>query len=38
MAITGVNAKYVSDGEVMIGSLDDPDLIPGSHITLDDDS
>src|SRR5262249_54620159 len=38
MAITGVDAKYVSDGEIMIGSLDYPDLISGLHITLDDHS
>jgi hypothetical protein len=37
-AITGVDAKYVSDGEIMIGSLDHPDLIPGPHITFDDQS
>jgi hypothetical protein len=36
MAITGVDAKYVSDGEIMIGSLDYPNLISGLHITLDD--
>jgi hypothetical protein len=35
-AITGVDAKYISDGEIMIGSLDYPDLISGAHITLDD--
>jgi hypothetical protein len=34
MAITGVNAKYISDGEIMIGSLDYLDLISGPHITL----
>jgi len=38
MAITGVDAEYMSNGEIMIGSLDDPDLISGSHITLNDDS
>src|SRR5205823_4649780 len=36
IAITGVDAKYISDGEIMIGSLDYPDLISGTHITLDD--
>src|SRR5207248_1455208 len=36
LAITGVDAKYVSAGEVMIGPLDHPDLIPGPHLTLDD--
>ena len=30
IAITGVDAKYISDGEIMIGSLDDPDLISGA--------
>jgi|SRR5262245_2471932 len=38
MAITGVDAKYMSNGEIMIGSLDHPDLISGPHIALDDDS
>src|SRR5215813_70942 len=31
-----VDAKYISDGEIMIGSLDYPDLISGAHIALDD--
>src|SRR5262245_8782471 len=31
-----VDAKYISDGEIMIGSLDYSDLITGAHITLDD--
>jgi hypothetical protein len=35
IAITGVDAKYISDGEIMIGSLDYPDLVSGAHITLD---
>jgi hypothetical protein len=38
MAIPGVDAKYISNGEIMIGSLDHPDLISGPHIALDDDS
>jgi hypothetical protein len=38
LAITGVDAKDVSDGETMVGPLDDLDLIPGPHLTLDDDS
>jgi hypothetical protein len=38
MAITGVDAEYMSNGEIMIGSLDYPDLISGTHISLDDDS
>src|SRR4029453_1834310 len=36
IAIMGVDAKYISNGEIMIGSLDYPDLISGTHITLDD--
>src|SRR5262249_6128382 len=36
LAITGVDAKYVSDGEIMIGPLDYPDLISGRHIPFDD--
>jgi hypothetical protein len=36
IAITGVDAKYISDGEIMIGSFDYPDLISGPHTTLDD--
>jgi hypothetical protein len=38
MAIPGVDAKYISNGEIMIGSLDHPDLISGPYIALDDDS
>ena len=38
MAITGVDAKYMPNGEIMIGSLDHPDLVSGPHITLDDAS
>lgn len=38
MAIMGVDAEYISNGENMIGSLDYPDLLSGTHITLDDDS
>jgi hypothetical protein len=38
MAITGVDAEHMSDGEIMIWSLDYPDLISGTHISLDDDS
>src|SRR5262249_17132621 len=38
IAITGVDAKYIADGETMIGPLDHPDLIPGPHLALDDDS
>ena len=36
IAITGVDAKYISNGQIMIGSLHYPDLISGPHITLDD--
>src|SRR5437016_1762678 len=38
IAITGVDAKHISNGEIMIGSLDYPDLISGPHITLNHDS
>src|SRR6185369_6873566 len=38
MAITRVDAKYIPNGEILIGSLDDPDLIAGSQLTFDDDS
>ena len=35
MAITGIDAEYMSDCEIMIGSLDYPDLISATHIALD---
>jgi hypothetical protein len=35
MAITGVDAKDISNGEIMTGSLDYPDLIPGPNVPLD---
>jgi hypothetical protein len=35
IAITGIDAKYISNGEIMMGSLDYPDRISGPHITLD---
>jgi hypothetical protein len=35
IAITSVDAKYISDSEIVIGSLDYPDLVSGRHITLD---
>src|SRR5262249_10244727 len=38
VAVRGVGAKSVADGEVRIGSLDAPDLIPGPHIPLGDES
>ena len=34
--ITSVDAKYISDGEIMIRPFHDPDLISGPHLTLDD--
>jgi hypothetical protein len=36
MAITGVDAKHISDGKIMIWSFDYPDLISSPHVTLDD--
>src|ERR1043166_8415582 len=36
LVITGVDAKDLAEGEIMLGSLDDPDLIAGAHLTLDD--
>jgi hypothetical protein len=36
IAVTSVDAKHISDGEIMIRSLDYPNLIPGPDITLDD--
>jgi hypothetical protein len=36
IALMGVDAKYLSNGEFMLGSLDDSDLISGTHIPLDD--
>ena len=36
IAITGVDAKYVSDGETMTRPLDYTDLIAGPYTTLDD--
>src|SRR5215831_182119 len=38
MAITGVDAKYVANGQIVIGFVDDPDLISGPNIALGDDS
>src|SRR5262245_3866796 len=38
MAIMRVDAEDISDGEVMIGLLDDPDLVSRAHIALEDDS
>jgi hypothetical protein len=36
IVITGVDAKYISDSEIVIGPLDHVDLISGPDITLDD--
>jgi hypothetical protein len=36
IAVTSVDPKHVSDGEIVIRSLDYPNLIPGPDITLDD--
>ena len=38
MAIAGKDTEYVSNREIMIGALDDPDLIAGTDITLGDDA
>src|SRR5512143_1433932 len=38
MAITGVDAKDVANGEIGIGLLDDPDFVVGADITLVDDT
>jgi hypothetical protein len=38
LAIAGVDAKDVSDGEIMIGPFDYVDLIAGPNITLGDQS
>src|SRR5262249_21474484 len=37
MAIARIDAKDIPDGEVMIGLLEDPDLVSGAHFALDDD-
>src|SRR6185295_6376011 len=37
MVIAGVDAKYIADGEVLIGPLDDPDVIAGPHLALGHD-
>ncbi len=36
MVIMGIDAKYVPDAEIVIRSLDYPDLVAGADITLDD--
>src|SRR5262249_55272989 len=38
IAITSVDAKYISNGEIMVWSLDHPDLIAGAEFALDDNS
>jgi hypothetical protein len=37
-AITGVDAEYISDAEMMIRSFHHSDLISSPHVTLDDES
>src|SRR4051812_40573564 len=36
MVITCVNAKYIADGEVLIGPRDGPDLVAGRHLAFGD--
>jgi hypothetical protein len=38
VVITYVDTKHIANGEIVIGSLGDANLITGSHFTLDDDS
>src|SRR6266851_8005532 len=38
IAIAQVDAKYIADGDVVIGPLDNSDPILGADIALDDDS
>src|SRR5262249_53241761 len=38
ITIAGVDAKYIPNGEIMIGSVNYPDLISGTHVTLGDES
>src|SRR6516165_7867095 len=38
IAIARIDAKDVSDGEVVVRLLKEPDLISGAHVALDDDS
>jgi hypothetical protein len=38
IAIARVDVKDIADGEIVIGSLDYPDLVSGPHITLDHQS
>src|SRR2546428_9154676 len=38
ITIARVDAKDISDGEVVIRLLQDSDLVPSAHIALDDDS
>src|SRR6266478_2876740 len=38
ITIARIDAKDISDGEVVIGLLHDPDLVSAPHIALDDDS
>jgi hypothetical protein len=38
MAISIVDAEYISDGEIVIGSFDYPDFISRPQVTLGDNS
>src|SRR5712692_1040833 len=38
ITIARIDAKDISDGDVVIRLLHDPDLVSGAHIALDDDS
>jgi hypothetical protein len=38
VAIARIDAKDISDGEVVVGPPHDPDLVSGADIALDDDS
>src|SRR5262245_16537577 len=38
VTIARIDAKDVSDGEVVIRPLQDADLVSGAHVALDDDS
>src|SRR5262249_21716984 len=38
VTITCVDTKHISNGEIVIWSLDDADLISGPQLTLNDDS
>src|SRR5215469_16364501 len=38
IAIARIDAKDISDGEVVVRLLQEPDLVSGAHVALDDDS